>query len=154
MEILPNILQIFTPLKELALLVFAGVGTYVAWQGLKIWKKQHAWLEDNKLAKEFYTNLYKLKDAITWARNPLITSAEFEKAMPPNEDTKKRNERYDEIYAVYSKRWNVVVDAQQAIYPQIIESEVLWGGELKEYYHAVKSHICLLYTSPSPRDRG
>ena len=122
----------------------AIAGAYAAVNGLFTWKKQKEWSEDRDLAKKAYTNLRKMRDVLSEIRHPMITTGEFHNAMKDNDD-ETTDLNYLKNAKVYEKRWEKLTAVRQELYPDIIESEAIWGPELKALIAPILDHINDLY---------
>ncbi|NCS98971.1 hypothetical protein GW764_02170 [Candidatus Parcubacteria bacterium] len=141
MEITKLILEIINT-------VAIGVGAFMAVVGINAWKKQLKGSTEYELARRYLKAVYKVRDAIKYVRNPFISVEEMTKAYEENNindpdfsDNRKTNR------AVYSVRWEKVIDARTDLDVELLEAEVIWGKKAIEVASNLNAQITKLYVS-------
>jgi len=125
-----------TLIKDIVTSLSAIIVAIIAILGLQAWKKQLKGKNEFDLAQHLLQNVYKLRNAINWVRNPRQTSAEISQARKeskiegdPSADPKIH---LLEETAVYQLRWNIIQDALIDYETISLEAEAIWGKEIKE----------------------
>jgi hypothetical protein len=110
-------------------------GVAVASLGLSTWRKQLKGSAEYELAKRLLLQVYKLRDAIQYVRQPFLSSAEAQGAQGdvPWQIT------------AYENRWKGVREALIELQAALLESEVLWGNTVSEITAKLNPHIGLLH---------
>ena len=129
-------LRILEVLGTLLVGAAAFFGAWVAWKG---WKREIRGQTEYKLAVDLLATTYRFRDAINFARHPMISAHEmFEEGdnFNPLDPTQnfKGNAR------AYKKRWEQVVEAQQTIYGNLQVAEAIWGEEVKNLFQDLFAH--------------
>jgi hypothetical protein len=118
--------------RDLVVIITAGIGSYVALAGLSTWKRQLKGQTDHELARRILVTLYRYRDAINGVRHPAMFGNEF--SEPPED---KRNAmssaqiRFYGLANVYRKRWDRVQNQRVELDAELLEAEAIWGAELK-----------------------
>ena len=132
-------LRILEVLGTLLVGAAAFFGAWVAWKGWKGWKREIRGQTEYKLAVDLLATTYRFRDAINFARHPMISAHEmFEEGdnFNPLDPTQnfKGNAR------AYEKRWEQVMKEQHKIYNDLQSAEVIWGEEVKNLFQDLFAH--------------
>ena len=131
-------MEIFTVLKDLALLGAAITGAVVAVKGLGTWQRQLRGQSEYELSRRILVALFKYRDAINGARHPAMWGHEM--LMPPESEAKGMTPEKIRHYGRskgYQARWDKVQEQRTALYADLLESEAIWGTDLQELFKAV-----------------
>lgn len=123
--------EILPFLKELILLIFGAIGSYVAIQGLNTWKRQLKGKDEYELCKKVLVDLYKYKNGINIVRNPIMFEYEYENN---NSDFDDKKQKYKNISNAYQRRWDNVQENNDKLKLSIMESKVYWDDELEKLF--------------------
>jgi hypothetical protein len=129
--------EIVGTLSDIAVGFAALVATYIAWRGLKTWREQLSGTTEYELARRVLRALYKHRDAINAVRYSFMSVEEMPE--PDNtEEMSREKVRYHGIAKAYQGRWDLVVAANRELAPELLEAEVLWGGDLKTRFGSIE----------------
>lgn len=124
--------DVFSVLGTIVTAVGVGLAAWVGFSGLATWRKQNKGTSDHELSRRVLIDLYRLRDRIKQIRNPamLITENLYE-----NDGSKKPN--FQHIYFKYTAEFyqslfSVIDEVRSGLETSILESEAVWGGELKQ----------------------
>jgi hypothetical protein len=129
MALLPVIKDWVMPLITV---IATAVGIYVALAGLSTWKRQLKGQADHDLARRVLVTLYRYREAIKGLRNPAMSGNEF--PLPPEAERNGMSDaqiRYFGLSSAYQNRWLHVRDARIELDTSLLETEALWGDELR-----------------------
>ncbi len=121
--------------KDLILAGAAITGSIVAVKGLSTWRRQLRGQAEYELAKRILKLTFQYRDAIYGVRNPFIWK--YEMPDPPEEQAKNMSNDQKGFYSTskaYDNRCNKVTEVRQALYPELLEAEVLWGKKIEEFF--------------------
>jgi len=125
----------FDIFKDIVLACAATTGAYVAFKGLSTWKQQLTGQTEYDLARRMLVTLFRYRDSIDQARHPVMWGNEM--PSPPDEEAKKMSFEEISFYGsskAYQKRWDKVQTERSALYADLLESEAIWGTELKNLF--------------------
>jgi len=118
---------------------------WVAWSGVDNWKKQENWKENRILAKGILLNTYKAQQAISDFRNPFMSEAEIANASEDENydptDSKKLNAAQQNAYI---KRFRVITNVFEELYPLEVEAQVVWGNEISNFIREIQRLVIKL----------
>ncbi len=124
--------------KDVLVAVAAVVGAAVAIRGLNTWNRQLKGSAEYDLARRILKVTYRLRDAIKSVRHPAMWGVEI--PNPPVEEAKHMS-REEIIYYgkshAYQARWQKVSDVRTDLQAELLEGEVLWGGELNKLFEVL-----------------
>lgn len=129
-------MEILTAVKEIVVTSAAATGAIVALLGLRSWREQHRGKANHELARRLLRSGYRVRDALRWVRNSMMSSSEIYEALKGkgHSDEEIQARKFDlpidEI--VYQSRWQKVQDAFADFGLESLEAEVLWGSETKQ----------------------
>ena len=132
-------MEIFSIIKDIVISIAAATTAFVAYKGLEKWQKELSGKANFDTARSLIRATYKLRDEIEYARSPFIPAGEFPKDYDPLNKTDKS--RGDAFAHVYGKRWEHIAEAIQEYDAFILESEALWGAQIKEKANALRSCV-------------
>jgi hypothetical protein len=130
--------EIFEVIKDVVLIVAAAIGSYVALKGLNTWQRQLTGQTEYDLARRILVTLFKYRDAIDQTRHPAMWGDEM--PSPPEEEAKEMSFKEIQFYGsskAYQKRWNNVQTKKSSLYADLVESEAIWGIELKNLFQPI-----------------
>lgn len=121
--------ELITAIKDVCLSMAAIVTATVAIYGLKSWKKELNGKANFEVARGLIRATYKLRDEISYSRNPFTSAHEFPKGYDP---LQKTPEKEAEAWSyVFTNRWKPIAEAVQEFDTQTLEAEALWGSDIK-----------------------
>ena len=141
--------EIFTAIKDVFMVIAAGIASYVALVGLSTWRRQLTGTTEYELALEVLKAVYKLRDAIGYFRNPLLGVGEEAVALKEAEvetDSDDSRNEYKRKAVVFDRRWRVVNEALSEFEVVSIEAETLFGEEVKNKLETVEQCVRSLYS--------
>ena len=118
----------------------AITGSIVAVRGLSTWKKQTKGHADYELARRILISLFRLRDAIDAVRHPMMWAHEI--PLPPEDQAANMEQNKIDHYGrtqAYQARWDRVQKERTNLYADLLESEALWGLELKTLFGDISS---------------
>jgi hypothetical protein len=125
-----------TQVKDVVAIISSLVVIYVGLSGLRTWKKQLKGNTEYEHARKLLKVVFKIREAIQHVRNPFISASESSWALDEaGVDLKGLSQTDPEFSrkinrAVYSKRWEKVLDANNELDVEVFEAEAIWGKEL------------------------
>lgn len=141
MDIQPSLLGYISIAKDWLTLIIAGCGVWVAWQGLKTWRRQLKGTSQFDVAKRLMLKVYQIKQDIEYCRSPirniaLITHDAEGNPIPKNQQmyasTKKDMwERFDKIVKTFNE-----------IEMLLFEAEIVLDKKVRELFRPI-SEVCL-----------
>lgn len=98
--------------------------------GVREWKRQLVGKTDYEIARRYLKTALRLRDAISFVRNPFVSLGEMQSALKEHGmDSEEYGDKQKTNLAVYSIRWKKVRDAWTDLEAEVIEAEVSWGRE-------------------------
>lgn len=143
--------EIITTIKDVVMIFAAGIASYVAWAGLKTWRKQLTGTTEYELARSLLKAVYTLRDAIYNFRTPI---------KQPKSEVNVAGQRVlgDPDYAweidfldpafeerTLDYKWSVVREALTGFEGVSTEAKVLWKDEVKGVFDGIHSYVTYLY---------
>ncbi|TSC85652.1 MAG: hypothetical protein G01um10148_1038 [Parcubacteria group bacterium Gr01-1014_8] len=126
--------------------VAALIGACVAIYGISEWKRQFKWRIEYETARRYIRALYDVREAINRdVRNPTISHAEMKAAEEAAQFKGLDVTRADTQWIIYNRRWEKVSVARTNLREALLETEVLWGNEIKNAQSALDALIGILY---------
>jgi len=127
--------RVMSVLKDLCTTGAALFATYIGWRGLTAWERQAAGQEDHELARRLLVLAYRYRDAIKLVRNPVM----FGDEMPPPPLDRAANMSPEQVSffrlrGAYVARLKVGADVWDAIRPDLLEAEAVWGADMKRLF--------------------
>ena len=133
MDIQPSLLGYISIAKDWLTLIIAGCGVWVAWQGLRTWRRQLKGTSQFDVAKRLMLKVYQIRRDIEYCRSPirniaLITHDAEGNPIPKNQQmyasTKKDMwERFDKIVKTFNE-----------IELLLFEAEIVLDKKVREFF--------------------
>jgi hypothetical protein len=146
-EFLPIAKDVASVLSGLSAVV-ALVGVFVAWRGLKSWRRQLTGRTEYELARRLCRAVYQVRDEIRAVRNPVVFPGE---AMLARQEAGIEGGTPlivgEDIVAVYDSRWRQLVMATSNLEVESLEAEVLWGKDVIARLKPLKDCVAKLRTN-------
>ena len=118
--------------KDIIVAIAAFIGACVAIAGLSTWRRQLKGQADHELARRILVSLYRYRDAINGVRHPAMMAGEFPEPSESQRAHKTDAQiRFSALSNAYGNRWQRVQTQRVALHADLLESEALWGAELK-----------------------
>jgi hypothetical protein len=135
-------------IKDLVLVGAAITGSIVAIKGLGTWQRQLKGQSEYELSRRILVTLFKYRDAINSLRRPAMWGHE----MPAPAQNEAQGMSHEKIrhYGVskgYEARWNKVQEQKTSLCADLLETEAIWGTELKNLFTVIFILENELYTS-------
>ena len=130
--------EIISILKDVILAGTAITAVIVAFKGLKTWEHQLKGKSEYELSRRILVTLFKYRDAINGVRQPAIFA--YELPSPSEDDAKKMNSKQIRYYGTskaYQARWKKVQNEKTSLYADLLESEAIWGIDLKNIFNGI-----------------
>jgi hypothetical protein len=124
--------------KDVLVAAAAVVGAIVAIRGLNTWNRQLKGSAEYDLARRILKVCYRFRDAIRSVRHPVMWGAEM--PNPSVEEAKRMLPEETYYYGqsrAYQARWQRVSDVRTDLQAELLEAEVLWGGELNKLFEVL-----------------
>lgn len=130
--------EIIAIFKDVVISAAAITGAVVAIKGLGTWQRQLKGQSEYELSRRILIALFKYRDAINGVRNPAMWN--YEMPLPSEEEAEKMSQKQVRFYGTskaYQNRWDKVQVEKTSLYADLLESEAIWGVELKELFNAI-----------------
>lgn len=124
----------FTIVGTIASALGVALAFYVGLQGLATWKKQLRGAAHHELARKALIELFKYRESVERARSPFMLAFEMEIALDDEKDLSFREKSYLRKCKGYQSRFEAISAARAPIHATLLESEALWGKELRELF--------------------
>ena len=131
-------LEIVKVLKDIVLASAAITGAYVAVKGLGTWQRQLKGQSEYELSRRILVILFKYRDSLNSVRHPAMWA--YEMPSPPEDEAQKMNDEQVSFYGTskaYQARWDKVQEQRTKLYADLLESEAIWGKELKNLFQGI-----------------
>ena len=131
-------MEIWTVLKDLAILSAAITGAFVAVKGLGTWQRQLTGQSEYDLSRRILVTLFRYRDAINSVRHPAMWGHEM--PLPPEDEAKAMGHDKIRHYGTskgYQARWEKVQEQRTALYADLLEAEAIWGLDLQKLLKVV-----------------
>lgn len=140
--------ELVTLIKDLILSGAAIAGAVIAIKGLSTWKRQLKGQSEYELSRRLLVTLFKYRDAIAGVRHPAMWG--YEMPNPPEDELKNMSREQIRFYGTskaYQARWDKVQTERTSLYADLLESEAIWGDELKKLFKTLFNLEHELFTS-------
>lgn len=142
MDIQPSLLGYISIAKDWLTLIIAGCGVWVAWQGLKTWRRQLKGTSQFDVAKRLMLKVYQVRQDIEYCREsyrsiPVLTHYQDGKPIPESEQ-----ERYS-CNKEMLDRYNVVARTLSEIEFILFESEIILDKNVRNIFKPIED-VCYL----------
>lgn len=125
-------------LKDLVTATAACVATVIAWRGLSTWQRQTIGQQHHDLARKLLVGAYRYREAIRRHRSPVMWAGEMPEPPPEKAgDMSWAQKRHYGRRGAYLARQRFAIDAWNAIQPDLLEAEALWGEEVKRLFRGL-----------------
>lgn len=140
--------ELVTLIKDLILSGAAIAGAVIAIKGLGTWKRQLKGQSEYELSRRLLVTLFKYRDAIAGVRHPAMWA--YEMPGPPEGESKNMSREHVRFYGTskaYQARWAKVQAERTNLYADLLESEAIWGDDLKNLFKTLFNLEHELFTS-------
>lgn len=142
MDIQPSLLGYISIAKDWLTLIIAGCGVWVAWQGLRTWRRQLKGTSQFDVAKRLMLKVYQVRQHIEYCREsyrsiPVLTHYQDGKLIPESEQ-----ERYS-CNKEMLDRYNVVARTLSEIEFILFESEIILDKNVRNIFKPIED-VCYL----------
>jgi hypothetical protein len=121
--------------KDVILASVGIMGAFVAVKGLNTWKRQLKGQSEYELARRILVSIFKYRDAILNVRHPAMWAYEMPSpSLDEEKDMTQEQLRFYGTSKAYQARWDKVQTERTSLYPDLLESEAIWGDELKKLF--------------------
>lgn len=130
--------EIVALLKDIVLSGAAITGAVVAVKGLGTWQRQLKGQSEYELSRRILVTVFKYRDAINGVRHPAMWA--YEMPSPSEYEAKIMSQEQIRFYGTskaYQARWDKVQIEKTSLYADLLESEAIWGNELKNLFKKV-----------------
>ena len=142
MDIQPSLLGHISIAKDWLTLIIAGCGVWVAWQGLRTWRRQLKGTSQFDVSKRLMLKVYQIRRDIEYCREsyrsiPVLTHYQDGKLIPESEQ-----ERYS-CNKEMLDRYNVVARTLSEIEFILFESEIILDKNVRNIFKPIED-VCYL----------
>jgi hypothetical protein len=133
--------------KDVLTGVAAITAAVVAVLGLQAWKKQLKGKVEYELARRVLREVFNVRDAIRYVRNPFQMGGEIDRAVKEagiDLDPRSPEFRAKSEAAVYQGRWKQLYKAMSKLELELLEAEVSWGDEILNRVKRLRQCIATL----------
>lgn len=106
--------------------------------GLNTWKQQRHWEQDHELARELLLALRSQMDAFRALRSPFVWAGEMQEAVGGSLNFFNQEEKDLAYHAAISRRVRALEENSTALYPLVVEADVLWSTDLEKNFRAMR----------------
>ncbi|MFK9098302.1 hypothetical protein ACJEBH_14170 [Pseudomonas guariconensis] len=138
-------------------LVGVGAAIYFGSQGLSAWRKQLKGSSDHNLAMDALVELYKFRDAINGARQPVFLPNAFDFGVP-SISLDEQVARYNVFSDALKAKHAAVLSAKARLEAAILGCEAAWGEvaiepltKLKKRYGELETAVKVLLINADPK---
>ena len=142
MDIQPSLLGCISIAKDWLTLIIAGCGVWVAWQGLRTWRRQLKGTSQFDVAKRLMLKVYQVRQDIEYCREsyrsiPVLTHYQDGKPIPESKQARYscNKEMLD--------RYNVVARTLSEIEFILFESEIILDKNVRNIFKPIED-VCYL----------
>lgn len=140
MDIQPSLLGYISIAKDWLTLIIAGCGVWVAWQGLRTWRRQLKGTSQFDVAKRLMLKVYQIKQDIEYCRSSvrkisIFTHNEDGKPIPEREQLRYSSDREMKSRFKYTLKTISEMDFL------LFESEIILDKKLRELFQPIEE-VC------------
>lgn len=140
MDIQPSLLGYISIAKDWLTLLIAGCGVWVAWQGLKTWRRQLKGTSQFDVAKRLMLKVYQIRRDIEYCRSSvrkisIFTHHEDGQPIPEREQLRYSSDRE------MKGRFKYIIETSSEMDFLLFESEIILGKELRELFQPIEE-VC------------
>lgn len=142
MDIQPSLLGYISIAKDWLTLIIAGCGVWVAWQGLKTWRRQLKGTSQFDVAKRLMLKVYQIRQDIEYCRSSvrkisIFTHNEDGQPIPEREQLRYSSDRE------MKDRFKYIIKTSSEMDFLLFESEIILGKELREFFQPIEE-VCYM----------
>jgi hypothetical protein len=127
--------ELITLIKDIMLIIAALITSFAALRGLNAWKIKLQGQSDYDLARRLLITSFQYRDAIYAVRSPLFWNYEMPTLALDEEKTMSDAQKtFHQNLEMYKNRLDKVQNERKILYPDLLESEAVWGTELKNNF--------------------
>ena len=119
----------------------------IAFYGINRWNRELIGKTKFEAARLILKATYKLRDAISNARNPFISAGEFPTEYGGAMTHPSHQEEASAYSHVYKNRWKPIWEALQEYDTASLEAEAIWGATIKNKTDVFRSCVNTLQAS-------
>ncbi|MCB6541364.1 hypothetical protein KM92DES2_11627 [uncultured Desulfovibrio sp.] len=140
MDIQPSLLGYISIAKDWLTLIIAGCGVWVAWQGLRTWRRQLKGTSQFDVAKRLMLKVYQIRRDIEYCRSSvrkisIFTHNEDGKPIPEREQLRYSSDREMKSRFKYTLKTISEMDFL------LFESEIILDKKLRELFQPIEE-VC------------
>lgn len=140
MDIQPPLLGYISIAKDWLTLIIAGCGVWVAWQGLKTWRRQLKGTSQFDVAKRLMLKVYQIRRDIEYCRSSvrkisIFTHNEDGQPIPEREQLRYSSDRE------MKGRFKYIIETSSEMDFLLFESEIILGKKLREFFQPIEE-VC------------
>ncbi|MNP01034.1 hypothetical protein D3C76_928360 [compost metagenome] len=128
--------DVFSVLGTVVSAIGVGLAAWVGFSGLATWRRQNKGTSDHDLSRRLLMDLYRLRDAIGHARNPVIFGG-----VGGDEDQAQGLNflqlSYRNTVRSYEKRFSLIDEVRVRLNTSLLESEAVWDEEVKSRFSPI-----------------
>jgi hypothetical protein len=124
--------EIISIIKDVVVALAAVFAAFVAFSGLRAWRRELKGKSEFTRAKEVLKAVYRVRYAFWDVRNPAIWQYEYPKDMCDSDGRLKKENSYEGRLQVYEKRWKNLENAFNQLKEQHLDAEVEWGHDFQD----------------------
>ena len=138
-------LELMTFVKEIIIFALTAMITVtVAIVGIRRWIVELRGRTSFEVARGIMLATYRLRDVVAQCRSTLVTRQEFPEDYPGTTKTSAKEELDGWTY-VYKNRWRPVWEALQDYDARALESEALWGSDVRTITNSLRALVMELH---------
>lgn len=125
-----------------ALAAMAAAGA--AFAGLRTWRRELRGRHEYDLARRLLLATYRVRDRLTFVRNPFLAAQEFPDDYPRGPEGRTPDVEQRATAHVYANRWEPLAAAMRDFETDALEAEVLWGAAAEQTCTALRRCVVKL----------
>ena len=129
-----NVVQM---IKDICLIVAAGIGSYVGLVGLSAWKRKIAYSEEYELSKAILISVYKIRQKVEIIRWPYREYTYKKNSEQENADVSEWRGLVDS----YNKQWEETSKVMSEFGSRMLEAHVLFGEKVSKKVELVNTIV-------------
>lgn len=142
MDIQPSVLGYISIAKDWLTLMIAGCGVWVAWQGLRTWRRQLKGTSQFDVAKRLMLKVYQIRRDIEYCRSSvrkisIFTHNEDGQPIPEREQIRYSSDRE------MKDRFKYIIKTSSEMDFLLFESEIILGKEIRDFFQPIEE-VCYI----------
>lgn len=129
--------DVFAVVGTVVSVLGVGLAFYVGLAGLATWSRQLKGASDHELSRKALIELYRYRDVIEQARSPGMLGWEFKLSEEEVAGLTFVQKNHLERQKGYQRRLDAIRQAREPIHMTLLDSEAIWGKDLRERYKAL-----------------